>query len=337
ERRLGDVPVICEFLDVFPEDFPGLPPPRQVKFKIELVPGSAPVERAPYRLAPSEMKELAKQLQELSDKGFIRPSSSPWGAPVLFVKKKDGSFRMCIDYRELKKLTIKNRSRVSSKIDLRSGYHQLRVREKDIPITVFRTRYGHYESQVIPFGLTNAPAVFMELMNRREKVIAYASWQLRTHEENYMTNDLELGAVVFALRLWRHYLYGVKCTVFTSKEAVVVVVEIAIVTGTTTTTPATGNVRAMTNVGNQNTNEAGQNVKCNRCGMPHYGNFPIKCNKFGKIGHKLEIPIVTCYGCGEKGYIKTNYPARNNPGRSGAHGQAYALRDGDQNLGPNVV
>nr|GFC37162.1 putative reverse transcriptase domain-containing protein [Tanacetum cinerariifolium] len=158
-----------------------LPPPRQVEFEIELVPRAAPVARAPYRLAPLEMKELAKQLQELSDKGFIRPSSSSWGAPVLFVNKKDGSFRMCIDYRELNKLTIKNRyplpriddlfdqlqgSSVYSKIDLRSGYHQLRVREKDIPITAFRTRYGHYEFQVMSFGLTNAPAVFMDLMNR---------------------------------------------------------------------------------------------------------------------------------------------------------------------------
>ncbi|GJW25936.1 putative reverse transcriptase domain-containing protein [Tanacetum coccineum] len=127
------------------------------------------------------MKELSEQLQELSDKGFIRPSSSPWGAPVLFVKKKDGSFRMCIDYRELNKLTVKNRyplpriddlfdqlqgSSIYSKIDLRSGYHQLRVREQDIPKTAFRTRYGHYEFQVMPFGLTNAPAVFMDLMNR---------------------------------------------------------------------------------------------------------------------------------------------------------------------------
>ncbi|GJU07414.1 putative reverse transcriptase domain-containing protein [Tanacetum coccineum] len=163
------------------EDLPGLPPTRQVEFQIDLVPGAAPVARAPYRLAPSEMKELSEQLKELSDKGFIRPSSSPWGAPVLFVKKKDGSFRMCIDYRELNKLTVKNRyplpriddlfdqlqgSSVYSKIDLRSGYHQLRVREEDIPKTAFRTRYGHYEFQVMPFGLTNAPAVFMDLMNR---------------------------------------------------------------------------------------------------------------------------------------------------------------------------
>ncbi|GJR06409.1 putative reverse transcriptase domain-containing protein [Tanacetum coccineum] len=145
----------------------------QWNFRIDLIPGAAPVARAPYRLAPSEMKELSEQLQELSDKGFIRPSSSPWGASVLFVKNKDGSFRMCIDYRELNKLTVKNRyplpriddlfdqlqgSSIYSKIDLRSGYHQLRVREQDIPKTAFQTRYGHYEFQVMPFGLTNAPA-----------------------------------------------------------------------------------------------------------------------------------------------------------------------------------
>nr|GFB48253.1 putative reverse transcriptase domain-containing protein [Tanacetum cinerariifolium] len=148
------MPVICDFPEVFPNDLPGLPPRRQVEFKIELMPGAAPVARAPYRLAPSELKELSDQLKELSEKGFIRPSSSPWGAPVLFVKKKDGSFRMCIDYRELNKLTVKNRyplpriddlfdqlqgSSVYSKINLRSGYHQLRIRKEDIPITAFRT------------------------------------------------------------------------------------------------------------------------------------------------------------------------------------------------------
>ncbi|GJS36123.1 putative nucleotidyltransferase, ribonuclease H [Tanacetum coccineum] len=181
EKKLEDIPVVKEFPDVFPEDLPGLPPVRQVEFQIDLIPGAAPVARTPYRLAPSEMQELSNQLQELTDRGFIRPSTSPWGAPVLFVKKKDGSFRMCIDYRELNKLTIKNRyplpriddlfdqiqgSSVYSKIDLRSSYHQLRVREEDIPKTAFRTRYGHYEFQVMPFGLTNAPAVFMDLMNR---------------------------------------------------------------------------------------------------------------------------------------------------------------------------
>ncbi|GKC12554.1 putative reverse transcriptase domain-containing protein [Tanacetum coccineum] len=342
EKRLEDVPTVRDFLEVFPEDLPGLPPTRQVKFQIDLVPGVAPVARAPYRLAPSEMEELSTQLQELSNKGFIRPSSSPWGAPVLFVKKKDGSFRMCIDYHELNKLTMKNRyplpriddlfdmlqgSSVYSKIDLSSGYHQLRVRYEDIPKTAFRTRYGHYEFQVMPFRLTNAPAVFMDLMNQvqflghvidsegihvnpakiesikdwespktpteicqflglvgyyrrfiegfskiakpitkltqksvkfnwgekeetafqtlkqklcsapilalpkgienfivywdashkglsavlmqKEKVIAYTSRQLKSIK-NYTTHDLELGAVVSALKMWIHYLYNTK-------------------------------------------------------------------------------------------------------------------------------
>ncbi|GJV34092.1 putative reverse transcriptase domain-containing protein [Tanacetum coccineum] len=181
EKRLEDVSIVREFPEVFPDDLPGLPPARQVKFQIDLVPGATPVARAPYRLTPAEMQELSTQLQEIFDRGFIRRSSSPWGAPILFVKKKDGSFRMCIDYRELNKLTVKNRyplpriddlfdqlqgSRVYSKIDLRSGYHQLRVREEDISNTAFRTRYGHYEFQVMPFGLTNAPTIFMDLMNR---------------------------------------------------------------------------------------------------------------------------------------------------------------------------
>ncbi|GJU27281.1 putative reverse transcriptase domain-containing protein [Tanacetum coccineum] len=172
EKRLEDMPVIRDFPEVFPEDLPGLPTSRQVEFRIDLVPGAAPVARAPYRLAPSEMRELSVQLQELLEKGFIHPSSSPWGAPVLFVKKKDGSFRMCIDYRELNKLTIKKRyplpridnlfdqlqgSSVYSKIDLRLGYHLLRIKEEDIPITAFRTRYGQFEFQLMPFGLTNAP------------------------------------------------------------------------------------------------------------------------------------------------------------------------------------
>ncbi|GJU01266.1 putative reverse transcriptase domain-containing protein [Tanacetum coccineum] len=382
EKQLEEVPIVQDFPEVFPEDLPGIPPTRQVEFQIDLIPGAAPVARAPYRLALSEMKELSDQLKELSNKGFIRPSSSPWGAPVLFVKKKDGSFQMYIDYRELNKLMVKNRyplpriddffdqlqgSSIYSKIDLRSGYHQLRVRGEDIPKTTFRTRYGHYEFQVMSFGLTNAPAVFMDLMNRvckpyldkfvivfiddillysknkqeheehlklilellkkeqlyakfskcefwipkaspksameihqflglagyyrrfiegfskiakpitkltqkkikfdwsdkaeaafqlikqklcsapilalpegnedfiaycdasikglgavlmqREKVIAYASRQLKIHEKNYTTHDLELGAVVFALKIWRHYLYGTKCTVFTDHKS----------------------------------------------------------------------------------------------------------------------
>ncbi|GJW71063.1 putative reverse transcriptase domain-containing protein [Tanacetum coccineum] len=327
KKRLEDIPVVKEFPEIFPEDLPGLPTVRQVEFQIDLIPRATPVARAPYRLSPSEMQELSNQLQELSDQGFIRPSTSPWGSPVLFVKKKDESFIMC--------------SSVYSKINLRSGYHQLRVRDEDIPKTAFRTRYRHYEFQVMPFGLTNAPAVFMDRMNRchnkeehtnhlriilellkkekfyakfskcdfwihivqflghlidnqglhvdpakieaiakslteltqknkkyiwgkyqetafqqlkqklceapilalpegnddfviyydashqglgvvllqREKVIAYASRQLKPNEENYTTHDLELGAVVFALKFWRHYLYGTKCTMFTDHKS----------------------------------------------------------------------------------------------------------------------
>ncbi|GJY32771.1 putative reverse transcriptase domain-containing protein [Tanacetum coccineum] len=266
EKQLEDVPVIHDFLEVFPADLPGLPPLRQVEFQIDLIQGAAPVACAPYRLAPFEMRELSVQLQELLEKGFILPSSSSWGALVLFVKKKDGSFGMCIDYRELNKLTVKNRyslsriddlfdqlqgSSVYSKIDLRSGYHQLCIKEDDIPITAFRTRYGHFEFQVMPFGLTNAPAIesikkwaapttptevrqflglagyyrsapilalpegtedfvvycdaslkgYGAVLMQRDKVIAYASRNLKVHEENYATHDLELGVVVFALRL----------------------------------------------------------------------------------------------------------------------------------------
>ncbi|GJW86912.1 putative reverse transcriptase domain-containing protein [Tanacetum coccineum] len=386
DEKVVHIPINSETLiiRVFPENLPGLPPIRQVEFQIDLIPGAPRIE------------------------DLFRPSTSPWGAPVLFVKKKDGSFRVCIDYRELNKLTVKNRypfpkiddlfnqlqgSSVYSKIDLRSGYHQLRVRDEDIPKTAFRTRYGHYEFQMMPFGLTNAPAVFMDLMNRmcksyldkfvivfiddiliyscneeehanhlrimlellkkeklyakfskcdfwinvvqflghvidsqglhvdpakieavknweppttptevrqflglagyyrrfikdfskiakslteltqknrkyiwgekqesafqllkqklcealilslpegnndfvifcdashqglgavlmqREKVIAYASRQLKPHEENYTTHDLELRAVVFALKIWRHHLYGTKCTVFTDHKS----------------------------------------------------------------------------------------------------------------------
>ncbi|KAL0560847.1 hypothetical protein IC582_001261 [Cucumis melo] len=382
---LSSEPVVRDYPDVFPEELPGLPPHREVEFAIELEPGMVPISRAPYRMAPAELKELNVQLQELLDKGFIRPSVSPWGAPVLFVKKKDGSMRLCIDYRELNKVTVKNRypfpriddlfnqlqgATVFSKIDLRSGYHQLRIKDGDVSKTAFRSRYGHYEFIVMSFGLTNAPAVFMDLMNRvfREfldtfvivfiddiliyskteaehekhlrivlqtlrdnklyakfskcefwlkqmsflghvvskagvsvdpakieavtdwtrpstvsevrsflglagyyrrfvenfsriatpltqltrkgapfvwskacedsfqnlkqklvtapvltvpdgsgsfgKVVAYASRQLKSHEQNYPTHDLELAAVVFALKIWRHYLYGEKIQIF---------------------------------------------------------------------------------------------------------------------------
>ena len=178
---IDGLPVVKEFPEVFPDEIPDVPPEREVEFSIDLVPGTKPVSMAPYRMSASELAELKKQLEDLLEKKFVRPSVSPWGAPVLLVKKKDGSMRLCIDYRQLNKVTIKNRysllriddlmdqlvgARVFSKIDLRSGYHQIKVKDEDMQKTAFRTRYGHYEYKVMPFGVTNAPGVFMEYMNR---------------------------------------------------------------------------------------------------------------------------------------------------------------------------
>jgi len=175
------IPIVQDFGDVFPEEVPGLPPNREVEFSIDLVPGTGPVSMAPYRMAPAELVELKKQIEELMEKQFIRPSTSPWGALVLLVKKKDGSSRLCVDYRQLNKMTIKNKyplprigdlmdqlhgSSMFSKIDLRSGYHQILVKADDVQKTAFRSRYGHYEYVVMPFGVTNAPTVFMDYMNR---------------------------------------------------------------------------------------------------------------------------------------------------------------------------
>ncbi|GJT91980.1 putative reverse transcriptase domain-containing protein [Tanacetum coccineum] len=231
----------------FPEVLPGLPLlPDQVDFH-DLVPGAAPVARAPYRLAPSEMKELADQLQELSDKGFIRPSSSPWGAPVLFVKKKDGSLRMCIDYRELNKLTGRNRyslqdiddlfdqlqgSSVYSKIDLRSELSKSNEEQSEVILELLKKEELYATFPKCDFGfpklsfsampilalpkevkILSSTAMFKRrvfrgaVLMQREKVISYASCQLKVHEKNYTTHDLELGAVVFTLKIWRHYLY----------------------------------------------------------------------------------------------------------------------------------
>ncbi|GJU79126.1 putative reverse transcriptase domain-containing protein [Tanacetum coccineum] len=308
KKRLEDVPIVRDFPEVFPEDLPGLPPTRQVEFQIDLIPSAAPVARAPYRLAPSEMKELSEQLKELSDKGFIRPSSSPWGAPVLFVKKKDGSFRMCIDYRELNKLTVKNRyplPRIDDLFDQLQGSSFLLEDRPKIPkvqflghvidsqgihvdpakiesikdwaspkspteISQFLGLAGYYRRfiegfskiakpmtkltqkkvkfewgdkqeaafQLLKQKLCSAPILALPegsedfiaycdaskkglgaVLMQREKVIAYASRQLKIHEKNYTTHDLELGAVVFALKIWRHYLYGTKCTVFTDHKS----------------------------------------------------------------------------------------------------------------------
>ncbi|WVZ89582.1 hypothetical protein U9M48_035963 [Paspalum notatum var. saurae] len=360
-QEIKKIPVVCEFPDVFPEELPGLPPDREVEFSIELVPGMAPVSRRPYRMAPDELKELKIQLQEQLDKGFIRPSSSPWGCPTLFVEKKDqGGKRLCVDYRPLNAVTVKNKyplphidilfdqlagARVFSKIDLKSGYYQLNIKELDIPKTAFSTRYGLYEYLVMSFGLTNAPAFFIvkkslrstcglyslglentnsmpssatvdpskveDVLNWKQpetvteirsflglagyyrrfikdfskiakpmtsltkkdakflwdskceealqslkksltlalvlaqpdvtkpfdvycdasghglgcvlmqegRVIAYASYQLRKHKTNYPTHDLELAAVVHALKIWRHYLLGNTCHIYTDHKS----------------------------------------------------------------------------------------------------------------------
>ncbi|GJZ23094.1 putative reverse transcriptase domain-containing protein [Tanacetum coccineum] len=275
-KRLEDVAIVRDFPEVFPEDLSGLPPTRQVEFQIDLIPGVAPVARAPYRLAPSEMKELPDQLQELSDKGFIRPSSSPWGAPVLFVKKNDGSFRMCIDYRELNKLTVITSFEYVKKIFRR------RHSELDMVIMSSKNKKEHEEylkailellkkeefqgihvdpakiesikdwaspktpteicqflggsrlpvnkAKVVQCTNSGGSEDFMVycdashkglgvVLMQREKVIAYASHQLKIHEKTYTTHDLELGSVVFALKIWRHYLYGTKYTVFTDHKS----------------------------------------------------------------------------------------------------------------------
>src|SRR6266498_2365115 len=177
---LEEIPVVNEYPDVFPEELPGLPPVRAVEFSIELLLGTAPVFRRPYRMSQNDLAEMKVQSQELLDKGFIHPSSSSWGCPAMFVDNKDQSKRLVVDYRPLNEVTIKNKyplldinilfdqlsgARVFSKIDLRSGYHQIRVREEDIPKIAFSTCYGLYEFLVMSFGLTNAPAFFMYLMN----------------------------------------------------------------------------------------------------------------------------------------------------------------------------
>ncbi|KAK1618860.1 hypothetical protein QYE76_024377 [Lolium multiflorum] len=181
EVKLEDIPVVNEFQDVFPKELPGMPPDREIEFTIGLIPGTAPIAKAPYKMGPKELKELKEQLDDLEQKGFIQESISPWGSPVIFVDKRDGGRRMCGDYRNLNNVTIKNKyplpriqdlfdqvrgAGVFSKIDLRSGYHQIKIKKEDVPKTAFVSRYGHHEYLVVPFGLTNAPAIFMNLMNK---------------------------------------------------------------------------------------------------------------------------------------------------------------------------
>jgi hypothetical protein len=176
-----DIRTIFEFLDVFPKELLGMPPDCEIEFVIELVPSTTPIFRRLYRMATNHLADLMEQLQELLDKGYIHSSASPWGAPVIFVPKKDGAQRMCVDYHSLNEITIKNKyplpriddlfdqlkgACVFSKIDLGSGYHQLKIRASDIPKIAFITRYGLYEYMIMSFGLTNAPAYFMYLMNK---------------------------------------------------------------------------------------------------------------------------------------------------------------------------
>ncbi|GJR68738.1 putative reverse transcriptase domain-containing protein [Tanacetum coccineum] len=274
--QFGDeVLIVQDFLEVFPEDLPGLPLMRQVEFQINLVPSAAPVACAPYRLAPTELQELSTQLQELSNKGFIRPSSSPGGAPVLFVKKKDGSFRIEEEHAEHLKLilellkkeefegvhvdptkieSIKDWASPKTPTEIRqflglAGYYRrfikgfLKISMPMTKMTQKNMKFDWSEKAEVTFQLLkqklySAPILALPegsenfvvycdasrkglgaVLMQREKVIAYASCQLKIHEKNYTTHDLELGAVVFALKMWRHYLYGMKCVMFTDHKS----------------------------------------------------------------------------------------------------------------------
>ncbi|WJX78668.1 hypothetical protein P8452_61863 [Trifolium repens] len=231
EIRIGEFRVVQDFQDVFPSEIPVFPPCREVEFFIDLQPGTGSISESAYRMAPSELVELKSQIEDLLEKGFIRPSVSPWGAPVLLVKKKDGKSRLCVDYRKLNKVTIKNRyplpriddlmdqlrgASVFSKIDLKSGYHQIRVRDEDIQKTAFRTRYGHYEFLVMPFGVTNAPAIFMAYMNRifhsfLDKFVVVFIDDILVYSKNEEEHVEHLRLVLQVLRESKLYANPSKC------------------------------------------------------------------------------------------------------------------------------
>jgi hypothetical protein len=224
--KLKDIPIVCEYPDVFPDDLPGMPADRDIEFIIELQPGTAPISKRPYRLPPNELAELKIQLQDLLDKGYIRPSASPWGCPALFVKKKDNSLRLCIDYLPLNAVTIKNkyplpridilfdqlaRAKVFSKIELRSGYHQIKIRPSDIPKMAFSTRYVLYEYLVMSFGLTNAPAYVMYLMNsvfmqELDKFVVVFIDDIPIYSKNPEDHAKHLHVILQRLR--DHHLYA---------------------------------------------------------------------------------------------------------------------------------
>ncbi|WVZ89222.1 hypothetical protein U9M48_035650 [Paspalum notatum var. saurae] len=217
---------------MFPEELPGLPPERDVEFRIELILGTTPISKRPYRMALDELKELKTQLQEQVDKGFIRPSSSPWGCPALFVEKKDqGGKRLCVDYRPLNAVTVKNKyplhhidimfdqlawARVFSKIDLRSGYYQIKIRDEDIPKTTFSTRYGLYEYLVMSFGLTNTPDFFMYMMNsvfmnELDKFVVVFIDDILIYSKNEEEHAEHLRTVLSWLREHKLYAKFSKC------------------------------------------------------------------------------------------------------------------------------
>lgn len=231
---LEQYPVLQEFKDVFPKEFPGLPPKREIDFTIQLKPGAKPIYETPYRMKTLELQELQIQLKELLDLGFIKNNISPWGAPVVFVKKKDDSLRLCIDYRDLNRATVNNRypmpriddlfgqmmgDYVFSKIDLPFSYHQLRIKDEDISKTTFRTRIGHYEFIVVPFGLTNAPTLFMSLMNSvfpkyLDRFVQVFLDDILIYSRNEEEHKKHLRIVSSCLR--EHKLYGKlsKCPFF---------------------------------------------------------------------------------------------------------------------------
>jgi hypothetical protein len=239
KRTLEDVPVICEYPDVFPEELLGLPPDRDVEFVIDLVPGMAPITKRPYSMSAEELTELKNQLKDLLDKQYIRPSASPWGSPVLFVRKKDGTMRLCIDYRSLNAVTIKNKyplpriddlldqlrkAKFFSKIDLRSEYHQMKIWESDIPKTVFVTRYGQYEFTVVSFGLTNAPAYFMNMMNKvfmeeLDKFVVVFIDDILIYSETAEEHAKHLRIVLERLRQNQLYAKFSKCEFWLEKVA----------------------------------------------------------------------------------------------------------------------
>jgi hypothetical protein len=222
-----DHPILREYKDVFLEEVSGLPLRRDVDF----APGAVSVSRTPYRMSTPELVELKLQLKEMMDKGYIRPSVSPWGAPVLFVKKKDGTLRLCIDYRQLNKVTIKNKyplpriddlfdqlggASIFSKIDLRSGYHQVQIKGEDIHKTAFRIQYGHYEFVVVPFGLTNALATFMCLMNNvlskfLDKFVLVFIDDILIYSKNREEHEEHLRLVLQVLRENQIYAKFSKC------------------------------------------------------------------------------------------------------------------------------